>query len=164
MKSYIKNFSSFLNEDADGDYFQVNSPKHSGREIYGLHRRGSSDWHNTGTPDWNKITSDEPSDELSPDEFIKKYGDDLDTDGRDYIERESTPETRIKTWKSRSQVSKDPALNLIQSASTDDLHHMRTQVEKGLNKASEKGASSALVNKLTSILDKISLEINSRNK
>ena len=166
MKNYIKKFNSFVNEMAKGDYFQVNGLKHGSKDpnIYGLHRDGSTDWKSPGQSKWQEQIDSEHDEELSAEDFLAKHKDDLGPDGVNWINHARTPETRIKTWKKKQEPTPDRALALIQSKSTDELHAIRTKIEKGINNATDIGTGSDLINKMTDILDKIVLEINSRNK
>ena len=86
MKNNVFKVSQFINEMAKGDYFNA------GRDTYGMHKGGSSDWSNTPP-------EEDPDEELDPDEFISRYGDEVDSDSFDNYRRTWAPETKVKVWK-----------------------------------------------------------------
>lgn len=88
MKNHVAKFSQFVNEMAKGDYFRTKSDPMT----YGMYKGGSSDWSH-GQPEF------EPDDELSADEFMDKYGDDIDSPDFQNWKKSWKPDERVKVWK-----------------------------------------------------------------
>ena len=133
MKNHVKGFSQFINERAKGDYFQ-GGPKNP--EIYGLHKRGSGDWHNPGEEDWNRITGEDPDEELSNQEFIDKYGEELDKAGHNFINQQPS-DNRVKVWKNRNEPEPDTSLLPKRSLShlqPKQIREFITLLQRGMEK------------------------------
>ena len=87
MKNHVFKFGQFINEMAKGDYFSTGKD-----DVYGMHKGGSSDWSRTPP-------EEEPDEELDADEFMSRYGDEVDSEGFNNYRRTWDPDTKVKVWK-----------------------------------------------------------------
>lgn len=87
MKNHVSKFGQFINEMAKGDYFSTGKG-----DVYGMHKGGSSDWSRTPP-------EEEPDEELDADEFMSRYGDEVDSESFNNYRRTWDPDTKVKVWK-----------------------------------------------------------------
>ena len=156
MKNHIKNFGQFVNEMAKGDYFQSSGLKHGDSSIYGLHRDGSSDWMMPGDQEWKEKMEHEPDEELTADEFLARHAEELGPHGAAYLNRERTPDSRVKVWRKKADST------AIQKMSIAELELALDTLDKGIKKAVFLKASPSSIQKLKAVRSNIISELESR--
>jgi hypothetical protein len=154
MKNHVAKFSQFVNEMAKGDYFRTKSDPMT----YGMYKGGSSDWSH-GQPEF------EPDDELSADEFMDKYGDDIDSPDFQNWKKSWKPDEQVKVWKGLDREGpkfkrKQETSDRIQDMSTLDIRKAIDIINSHISDA----GSNKIPNKISELLQILNDELSQRDQ